>query len=302
MGIGDDAALINPSQNQQLVVASDTLVESVHFPASATGRQIGTRALCVNLSDMAAMGANPRWFTLALTLPADKANSAWLAGFSEGIAEIAGQFDIALVGGDTTGGPLTVSMTLIGEVPAGESLQRSGAAVGDTVFVTGTLGDGAAGLNLIPRKNSINTDSDRLLQRFYAPQPQIETGINLRTIASACIDISDGLVADLGHICQASGVAATVFTQELPLAEELRKLAPESCLDWALFGGDDYQLCFTVSADRLATVEQLIERGELNASKIGSIEASGTSGNLVTVLDTSGKPVAVNKQGYDHFG
>lgn len=302
MGIGDDAALINTRPNQQLVVASDTLVEGVHFPSTATGKQIATRALCVNLSDMAAMGAQPRWFTLALTLPKDKANSLWLADFSAGIAEIAQQFDIALVGGDTTSGPLTVSMTLLGEAPSGESLQRAGAAVGDTVFITGTLGDGAAGLKLVSNINGKNSDSDRLLQRFYAPHPQVEIGLQLRAIASACIDISDGLIADLGHICQSSNVAATIYTEQLPIAADVRDIASDNGLNWALFGGDDYQLCFTVSADKLDKVEQLIDCGELTASKIGTINTADDSDNLVTVLDRDNNPVAVNKQGYDHFG
>jgi thiamine-monophosphate kinase len=302
LGIGDDGALINPSDNQQLVVASDTLVEGVHFPDTATGRQIATRALCVNLSDMAAMAAQPRWFTLALTLPKEKANSAWLADFSAGIAEISKQFDIALLGGDTTSGPLTVSITMLGEVPPDESLQRSGAAVGDSVFVTGFLGDGAAGLKSISSESSYGIDSDRLLQRFYAPHPQIKKAIQLRGIASSCIDISDGLVADLGHICQASAVAATIYTEQLPIAEDVRELSPKDCTDWALYGGDDYQLCFTVGADKLDKVEQLIDCGELNASKIGTITATGDSVNLITVLDRGNNPVAVNKQGYDHFG
>jgi thiamine-monophosphate kinase len=306
LGIGDDGALINTSDNQQLVVASDTLVKGVHFPVDATAKQIGTRALCVNLSDMAAMGAQPRWFTLALTLPEEKANRLWLADFSAGIAEIAEQFDIALVGGDTTSGPLTVSLTLLGEVPVAESLQRSGAKVGDSVFVTGDLGDGAAGLKLTSSILDISIDSDRLLHRFYSPQPQIESAIKLRGIATACIDISDGLVADLGHICQASHVAATIYTQQLPIAADVRTLAPNNCIDWALFGGDDYQLCFTVTADKLDAIEQLINSGELNASKIGIIdrvnEAANTSAGLVTVLDSNNSPVEINKQGYDHFG
>jgi thiamine-monophosphate kinase len=302
LGIGDDAALINTSPNQQLVVASDTLVEGVHFPSTASGKQIATRALCVNLSDMAAMGAQPRWFTLALTLPKDKANSLWLADFSAGIAEIAQQFDIALVGGDTTSGPLTVSITMLGEAPAWKSLQRAGAGVGDTVFVTGTLGDGAAGLKSISSINSINSDSDRLLQRFYAPQPQVEIGLRLRGVASACIDISDGLIADLSHICQSSNVTAAINTEQLPIAPDVRDLASDNGLNWALFGGDDYQLCFTVSAEKLSVVEQWIDRGELTASKIGTINGADDSNSLVTVLDRDNNTVTVNKQGYDHFG
>ncbi len=247
------------------------------------------------------MGAQPRWFTLALTLPKEKANNVWLADFSAGIAEIASEFDIALVGGDTTSGALTVSMTLIGEAPVGESLQRGGARVGDMVFVTGTLGDGAAGLKILSNKNLTNIESNRLLNRFYKPLPQVESALQLRGIASACIDISDGLVADLGHICQSSHVAATIFTEQLPIAADVREMASDRGFNWALFGGDDYQLCFTVGADKLATVEQWIERGELNASKIGTITATGDSVNLVTVLDRNSNPMAVDKRGYDHF-
>jgi thiamine-monophosphate kinase len=172
--------------------------------------------------------------------------------------------------------------------------------------VTGDLGDGAAGLKLTSSILDISIDSDRLLHRFYSPQPQIESAIKLRGIATACIDISDGLVADLGHICQASHVAATIYTQQLPIAADVRTLAPNNCIDWALFGGDDYQLCFTVTADKLDAIEQLINSGELNASKIGIIdrvnEAANTSAGLVTVLDSNNSPVEINKQGYDHFG
>ena len=274
----------------------------MHFPNTATGKQIATRALCVNLSDMAAMGAQPRWFTLALTLPVERANSAWLKDFSAGIAEISRQFDIALVGGDTTSGPLTVSITMLGEVPVAESLQRSGAVVGDSVFVTGYLGDGAAGLKSLSRQSINSINSDRLLQRFYSPQPQIKTAIQLRGIASSCIDISDGLVADLGHICQASAVAATVYTEQLPIADDVRELSPNNCMDWALFGGDDYQLCFTVSADKIDKVKQLIDCGDLHACKIGTIQIAADGGCPVTVLDSNNSPIALNKQGYDHFG
>ena len=302
MGIGDDAALINSSPNQQLVVASDTLVEDVHFPAAASPRQIASRALCVNLSDMAAMGAQPRWFTLALTLPEDKANSEWLGDFSAGLAELANQFDVALIGGDTTSGPLTLSLTLLGEVPAGQSLQRSGAGIGDSVFVTGSLGDGAAGLKTIYSKYSDFKGSDRLLQRFYQPLPQVQAGLFLRGIASACIDISDGLVADLGHICQSSRVAARIYIEQLPIAADVRALAPDDCVNWALFGGDDYQLCFTVSSSNLSKIEQMIACGELTACNIGTIEVASDSTNLVTVINSHNNPIISNKKGYDHFG
>lgn len=302
LGIGDDAALLNVRPGQQLAVASDTLVTAVHFPETAPPRQIATRALCVNLSDMAAMGAEPRWFTLALTLPQDKANSEWLAEFSAGLGAIANQYDLALVGGDTTSGPLTVTLTLLGEVPAGNALTRAGASPGDSVFVTGTLGDGAAALEILSNINNTTIDSDRLLQRFYSPQPQIQAGLKLRSIASACIDISDGLLADLGHICKASGVAAVVQAEQLPIAADVQQQSPLDALEWALCGGDDYQLCFTVAADQLAIVEGLIEQGELDASRIGRIEAATESIHVVSVTDKNNNLLTIENPGYNHFG
>ena len=283
-------------------MASDTLVAGVHFPETASGRQVATRALCVNLSDMAAMGANPRWFTLALTLPRDKANAEWLADFSAGLGDIAKQHGVALVGGDTTSGPLTLTLTLVGEVPAGEALTRGGAGPGDSVFVTGYLGDGAASLEAITNNKSLHIDSDRLLQRFYSPQPQIQAGLKLRAIASACIDISDGLMADLGHICKASGVTAVIQTEQLPIAAEILELSPLDALEWALCGGDDYQLCFTVAADHLAKVDALIELGELDARRIGTINPGDQSISPVSVIDKNKTLLTVVKPGYNHFG
>ena len=302
LGIGDDAALLNVTPGQQLAMASDTLVAGVHFPETASGRQVATRSLCVNLSDMAAMGANPRWFTLALTLPSDKANAEWLADFSAGLGDIAKQHNVALVGGDTTSGPLTLTLTLVGEVAVGEALTRGGAGPGDAVFVTGSLGDGAAALELITNNRRLQRNSDRLLQRFYCPEPQIQAGLKLRSVASACIDISDGLMADLGHICKASGVSAVIQTEQLPIATEILELSPLDALEWALCGGDDYQLCFTVAADKLAKVKALIEFGELDACRIGTINPSDKSINAVSVIDKNNRLLTVEKLGYNHFG
>ena len=302
LGIGDDAAVLNVTPGQQLVMASDTLVAGVHFPVAASGREVATRSLCVNLSDMAAMGAKPRWFTLALTLPRDKANAEWLADFSAGLGDIAKQYDVALVGGDTTSGPLTLTLSLVGEVPVGEALTRSGAGSGDSVFVTGYLGDGAAALELIINDYADHTDSDRLLRRFYCPEPQIQAGLKLRSIASACIDISDGLMADLGHICKASGVTAVIQTEQLPIAAEILERSPLDALEWALCGGDDYQLCFTVAADQLAKVEALIDLGELDARRIGTIKPGDQSIITVSVIDKNNTLLTVVKPGYNHFG
>ena len=296
LGIGDDAALLNMPADQQLVVATDTLVESVHFPPQASAEHIATRALCVNLSDMAAMGARPRWFTLALTLPATMASTQWLESFSRGLATVAEQYDIALVGGDTTAGPLTISLTLLAEVPVAQSLRRDGAKPGDTLYVTGTLGDGAAALEIINRGDWAH--SERLLTRFYQPQPQIEAGIRLRNVASACIDISDGLIADLGHICKASGVRSDIQTKLLPIHQELHQLWPQQAVDWALSGGDDYQLCFTVPQSRCEIVNQWIDAGEFDATMVGQILAPDNSKNLVIV---DGSASADIKRGFDHF-
>jgi thiamine-monophosphate kinase len=304
LGIGDDAALLDVTPGQQLVMATDTLVSGVHFPATASGHQVATRALCVNLSDMAAMGANPRWFTLALTLPRDKANAEWLADFSAGLGEIARQYDVALVGGDTTSGPLTLTLSVVGEAPAGKALTRSGASPGDSIFVTGNLGDGAAALEIVSSilENPERSDSDRLLQRFYCPQPQIQAGLKLRSVASACIDVSDGLLADLGHICKASAVTAVVQAEQIPIAADVRQVSPLDALEWALCGGDDYQLCFTVAPTQLATVERWVQSGELDASKIGIIEVSKESINLVSVVDKNNNSLTIEKPGYNHFG
>ena len=296
LGIGDDAALLNMPADQQLVVATDTLVESVHFPPQASAEHIATRALCVNLSDMAAMGARPRWFTLALTLPATMASTQWLESFSRGLATVAEQYDIALVGGDTTAGPLTISLTLLAEVPVAQSLRRDGAKPGDTLYVTGTLGDGAAALEIINRGDLAH--SERLLMRFYQPQPQIEAGIRLRNVASACIDISDGLIADLGHICKASGVRSDIQTKLLPIHQQLHQLWPQQAVDWALSGGDDYQLCFTVPQSRCAIVNQWIDAGEFDATMVGQILAPDNSKNLVIVDDSASTDI---KRGFDHF-
>ena len=296
LGIGDDAALLNMPADQQLVVATDTLVESVHFPPQASAEHIATRALCVNLSDMAAMGARPRWFTLALTLPATMASTQWLESFSRGLATVAEQYDIALVGGDTTAGPLTISLTLLAEVPVAQSLRRDGAKPGDTLYVTGTLGDGAAALEIISRGDLAH--SERLLTRFYQPQPQIEAGIRLRNVASACIDISDGLIADLGHICKASGVRSDIQTKLLPIHQQLHQLWPQQAVDWALSGGDDYQLCFTVPQSRCAIVNQWIDAGEFDATMVGQILAPDNSKNLVIVDDSASTDI---KRGFDHF-
>ncbi|MGB1289952.1 MAG: thiamine-phosphate kinase [Porticoccaceae bacterium] len=296
IGIGDDAAILEPTQGHQLALATDSLVCAVHFPEEAKAYQIATRSLCVNLSDMAAMGATPKWFTLALTIPKSFATTNWLEEFSQGLADIANQYNVSLVGGDTTAGPLTISITVAGELPAGESLCRGGAQVGDTIYVSGTLGDGAAGLYELT--HNPKTISERLLQRFYAPQPQIDLGKGLRDYATACIDISDGLIADLGHICKASGLGAQIRSDLLPVHSELKVNHSNHFQQWVLTGGDDYQLCFTVPEAKQPAFESWALKNNILVSKIGNMTELQHNQDSI-LLDS--KPVSVGYGGYTHF-
>ena len=296
IGIDDDAAILEPTQGHQLALATDSLVCAVHFPEEANAYQVATRSLCVNLSDMAAMGAIPKWFTLALTLPKQLAKTHWLQNFSQGLADIAKQYNVALVGGDTTAGPLTISITVAGELPAGEALCRGGAQVGDNIYISGTLGDGAAGLYELT--HNPKTISERLLQRFYAPQPQIELGKGLRDYATACIDISDGLIADLGHICKASGLGAQIKSDLLPVHSELKVNNSNHFQQWALTGGDDYQLCFTVPEAKQPAFESWAQKNNILVSKIGNMTELQHNQDSI-LLDS--KPVSVGYGGYTHF-
>ena len=297
LGVGDDCALLEMSADQQLVVTVDTLVAGVHFPLDASAGDVAHRALRVNLSDLAAMGAKPRWFTLALTLPA--ADKDWLATFSAALAEDAHVFQCALVGGDTTAGPLTISIQMMGEVPAGQALTRAGAHAGDWIYVTGTLGEGAAALQLFAPDSELSTSvRENLAGRFYRPQPRLAEGLKLRGFASAAVDISDGLLADLGHIAECSGLGAEVQLAQLPLAPWLQEVASmEQMQTWALSGGDDYELCFTVPEQLRYQIDNLIARGDLVASCIGQmVSAPG-----VYCLDAVGNRVTTIGSGYQHF-
>ncbi|MBQ0719824.1 MAG: thiamine-phosphate kinase [Gammaproteobacteria bacterium] len=297
LGVGDDCALLAPPVGEVLAVTTDTLLAGVHFPDNSPARLIAQRALAVNLSDMAAMGATPRWFQLALTMP--DADQDWLAGFSAGLDAMARQFNCALVGGDTTRGPLTISITLMGTVPAAQALKRSGAKPGDRIYVTGSLGDGAAGLAALEGKLSASVeDCAYFNDRFWQPQARVAQGLELREFASAAIDISDGLLADLGHITEASEVGALLEVDKLPLSQALHRAAGSKLgLSWALTGGDDYELCFTVPANGLAQCQRLIDTGLLSATPIGQI----IDGQGVRCVDEDGQSVAVECSGYKHF-
>jgi thiamine-monophosphate kinase len=293
MGVGDDAAIVTPAAAAECVLALDTLVENSHFPAGMDARFVGHRALAVNLSDLAAMGAEPAWALLGLTLPS--VDEQWLAGFSAGLDALARRFNVALVGGDTTRGPLTVSIALAGNVPAGQALLRRGATPGDDLWISGTPGDAAAGLAILQgHLPAQGRARDALLHRFQLPEPRIALGLALRGIATACIDVSDGLAGDLAKLCAASGVGADVESRELPLSAGLCSVVgPEARLSFALGGGDDYELLFTAPATHRAQLAAL-EAGAV-LRRIGVISA--TAGVRVD----GAPPERETGHGFDHF-
>ena len=296
LGIGDDAALLAVPSGQELAVAIDTLVEGVHFPRGTAPADIGWKALAVNLSDLAAMGATPAWALLALTLP--NADEAFIDGLADGFAQLAQTYRLALVGGDTTRGALTVSVAVHGFVPPGKALTRAGAQVGDAVLVTGTLGDAAAGLRLLQQSHHSDAQSNYLIARLHRPTPRIAAGLALRERASACIDVSDGLLADLGHICAASGVGAEIEAALLPRSSALLDRFDDARpRDFALSGGDDYELCFTVPPQRVASVQADLAKLGCGATRIGRI----VEGEGVRVRDADGQWLEPAQQGWDHF-
>jgi thiamine-monophosphate kinase len=297
LGIGDDAALLSVPTGQELVAALDTLVEGRHFPAGAPPESIGHRALAVNLSDLAAMGATPAWFLLALTLP--RADESFLESFARGLFTLAREHGVQLVGGDTTAGPLSVSVQALGTVPAGRALRRRGAAPGDLLYVSGTPGDAAAGLAVLQARGPEATDPHelQLLRRFLFPEPRVELGLQLRGVASACIDVSDGLAADAGRLAAASGCAAVIDAGALPLSDALRAREGEGeSLAKALRGGDDYELCFTVPPLRRSEFEARMTNVKCHVTCIGIIAA----GSGVRV-ERDGASLAADTRGFDHF-
>lgn len=297
LGVGDDCALLSVAPGQQLALSMDTLVAGRHFPLDARPEDIGYRALAVATSDLAATGAKPYAATLALTLP--EADTRWLQAFSAGLHQGLADFSMRLVGGDTTRGPLSITLQVHGTVPSGAALLRHGASVGDSVYVSGWLGDACAALQVFNGQGRFSPSHQAYLrQRFYRPTPRLALGEALRGIASSAIDISDGLVADLGHIAERSGVAAEIVLPDLPLSAALTDCDDrEQVLAWAATGGDDYELCFTVSPQREAQLAAIADRCGVSLCRVGSI----LPGTGVQVVDGNGQPISFAHSGYQHF-
>jgi thiamine-monophosphate kinase len=292
LGIGDDAALLQPPPGRQIVVTADTLNAGVHFPEATKPEDIGWKSLAVNLSDLAAMGAQPAWCTLSLSLP--QSDPAWLDAFLDGFLELAMQHGIALVGGDTTRGSLSIAVTAMGLVDAGQALRRDGASIGDDIWVTGTLGDAAAALQSMFAGAVIDRS---LRDRLDRPNPRIAAGLRLVGLAGSCIDVSDGLLQDLGHICERSGAGAEIEIERLPASPALQRFRPAVRWPWQAGGGDDYELCFTVPPHLREAVQRTLDSTGTQATRIGRIVA----GQGVKTLDADGNEWRPPHAGYAHF-
>lgn len=294
LGIGDDAAVLDVRADRKLVLAMDTIVEGVHFLEHAAPEDIGYRALAVNLSDLAAMGAEPSWMSLSLSLP--NADEHWLERFASGLFEIAESYDVALIGGDTVRGPLVITVQVGGWIEHDRYLTRAGARPGDDLFVSGVPGEAAAGLALLRAGSQQEGASARLRQRFLRPKPRVDAGRALRTIASAAMDVSDGLLGDLEKLCAASECGARIELEALPRSAAMRTLFDsDECLRFALAGGDDYELLFSVSPANAAAVRARSIAGT-PVTRIGTMTAES---GVRCFLD--GKEYAVERGGYDHF-
>jgi thiamine-monophosphate kinase len=302
LGIGDDCALLAPRAGEILAISTDMLVEGRHFFADVDPEALGHKALAVNLSDLAAMGAQPQAFTLAFSLP--KAEEAWLAAFSEGLFALAERYGCELVGGDTTGGPLNLCITVFGSVPPRAALRRDAAQPGDDIWISGTLGDARAGLGV--RRGEWSTDASdtatfsRALDR---PEPRVALGLALRGIAHAALDLSDGLAGDLLHILERSNLRATVDVDAVPRSAALRRLAPEIQRRCTLAGGDDYELCFTAPPAARAAVEKAGQEVGIQLTRIGTISALESAADRPAIgwRDAAGAPLTLTLQGFDHF-
>lgn len=296
LGIGDDCAIVKPEERHNLAITTDTLVAGVHFPLETTPRAIGHKVVAVSLSDLAAMGAEPTWISLAITLPC--ADEVWLRDFCAGVFELCEYYNVQLIGGDTTQGPLSVTVTAQGTTPIDKHITRSGAKAGDWLYVTGDIGD--AGLALQHILGNIKVEDafiDPIIAKLDYPKPRVLAGQALREYASSAIDISDGLIADLKHICNASSVGANITLDKLPLSKAMQNtLSKIDAASLAINAGDDYELLFTVSEDNKVGMETALNNLGVPICCIGQLNASD---KITTTLDS--KPVVIEVAGYEHF-
>lgn len=297
IGIGDDAAVVQPPAGYELVITTDTLIAGVHFPESTLAYDIGFKSLAVNLSDLAAMGATPAWVTMALTLPEE--NKTWLKEFCDGFFTLANRHHIQLIGGDLTRGTLSITVQAMGFTPPQQALLRSQAKPGDLIYVTGTLGDAGLALGFLQQHIPLNTIFQPLvLQHLYRPEPRIAMGERLRSLASAAIDISDGLAADLGHILEKSEVGAILYVDQLPLSEALTQtLSADAAIALALTAGDDYELCFTLPPQKQIELEKQLSAISCSYTCIGEI----TQKQGLELIDKNGNKYHGTLLGYQHF-
>ncbi len=301
LGVGDDAALTRVRRGMLLAVTTDMLIAGGHFFADTDPLDLGHKALAVNLSDMAAMGAVPRWATLSLALP--RADARWLAAFSRGFMRLARAYNVDLIGGDTTRGSLAICVQVMGEVPPRRALTRDGARVGDEVWVSGALGDAALALAAFDGAIDLtHAEHVRVARRLHKPVPRVALGIALRGVASSAIDVSDGLIADLGHICERSAVAAELELERVPRSAVLARHIGEPAAQVALLaGGDDYELCFTAPRSRRAAVERAAKRAGVKVTAVGRIMRRDVRRHLVRVLGRDNRPVKLERAGFVHF-
>lgn len=298
LGIGDDAAIWKSGRGKQTVLTVDTLHVNRHFLPDCPPSSVAHKALAVNLSDCAAMGAKPVGFLLSLSMP--KADERWLVDFCKGLQALANQYEVVLMGGDTTQGPLSVSITLMGEIKPNHELRRSGAKVGDDIYVSGTLGLPSLGLAILrDHRYCPEAAHDEAVQAYREPQPQIILGQSLLKLANACIDISDGFASDLTHILTASQCGARVMVDQLPISPLVKEYAADAqqALDWCLSGGDDYQLIFTVAPGQRKLVAELAEKLNIPLTRVGQI----TPGCELICQDAAGETVDLARKGWEHF-
>lgn len=293
LSVGDDCAILVPPKDKILAISCDTLIEGVHFFSDISPQDLGYKSLAISLSDLAAMGAEPAWVMLAVSLP--HAKEDWLQAFAQGFFQLADHYDLALVGGDTTQGPLVITSQVFGFLSKDKALKRSSAKVGDLIYVTGTLGDAGLALRLLKEHQSVDPI---LLQRLNRPEPRIKEGLLLSNFAHAAIDISDGLAADLQHILEQSQVGARIYVEQLPLSNILQKsVAIEVAWELALSAGDDYELCFTIPRSQEHQLVQVMQDIECACTCIGEIEAEPG----LKIQRKNGQLIELKSKGYEHF-